>query len=196
MRRPPRGDVRRRLLTAALKLFSEQGYDGTSLEQVAAAAGFSKGAVYSNFASKDDLFLALMDAKVQARINQARDVLTAPHDPAESAQLVGRRLTAALTDDRDWQLLFLDYVGRAVRDPAVRVQFVAHRRRVRQLIAEAARDLLGGNEAALDANALATIILALSNGLAIERLTDPDAVPGDLLGRVLENLITPSEPVT
>jgi AcrR family transcriptional regulator len=205
MIRPRREDVRRRLLEAALAVFTERGYDRASLEQVAALAGFSKGAVYSNFTSKNELFLALMDQQVRARITHARDALQHPPQDASAGRLVGDRLTAALTEDPAWQLLFLDYVQRAVRDPGVREEFreefSRHRRHVRQLIADAIREFTSAPHAnakagsgptatssALDADALATTILALSNGLAIERFADPDGVPEQLLGHVLQIL--------
>jgi AcrR family transcriptional regulator len=195
MLRPPREDVRRRLLHAALTVFTERGYDGASLEHVAARAGFSKGAVYSNFASKDELFLALMDQQVRIRITAVREALQQPHEDAPTGQIVGDRLTAALVEDRAWQLLFLDYVQRAAREPSVREEFTHHRRQIRRLIADAIREHTSTPEptsdpvsASLDADALATTILALSNGLAIERIADPDLVPDQLLGRILQIL--------
>jgi len=172
-------------------VFTERGYDRASLEQVAALAGFSKGAVYSNFASKDELFLALMDQQVRARIAYARETLQHPQESGLAGKVVGDRLTAALIEDRDWQLLFLDYVQRAVRDPSVRAEFTRHRRHVREMIADAIREFAGASDAtsdSLDADELATTILALSNGLAIERFTDPAAVPEELLGRILQIL--------
>ena len=192
--RPRREDVRRRLLQAALEVFAERGYERSSLEQVAAAAGFTKGAVYSNFASKDELFLALMDQQVRTRVEHARDALQAVRGEAPDAHVVGDRLTAALTADRNWQLLFLDYVQRAVRDPSRRQQLQEHRRRVRQLIADTIREVdidpsePAGSAGTLGADAAATTLLALSNGLAIERYIDPDAVPDQLLGRILQLL--------
>ncbi|MGI8721019.1 MAG: TetR/AcrR family transcriptional regulator [Geodermatophilaceae bacterium] len=191
IRRPRREDVRHRLLVAALDVFSRHGYDRTSLEQVAASAGFSKGAVYSNFASKDELFLALMDQQVQVRIDHAREALARERESGPVGQVVGDRLTVALAEDREWQLLFLDYVQRAARAPAVREQFAAHRQHVRGIIANAFREIADPAEkgaSSLDVDQLATTVLALSNGLAIERLIDPDAVPGDLLGRILQIL--------
>ena len=62
VRRPGRAAVRRRLLDAALEVFAERGYASANLDQVAAAAGLTKGAIYSNFASKDDLFFAMSAA--------------------------------------------------------------------------------------------------------------------------------------
>lgn len=118
--------MRDRLLRAALELFTGRGYDQTSLDQVAGAAGFTKGAVYSNFTSKDELFLTLMDQQVGRRIASVREALQRSGGGADSARLVGDRLTRALDEDREWQLLFLDYVLRAARDPVVRKQFVAH----------------------------------------------------------------------
>ena len=195
MLRPRREDVRRRLLHAALAVFTERGYDGASLEHVAARAGFSKGAVYSNFASKDELFLALMDQQVRIRITAVREALQQPHEDAPTGQIVGDRLTVALVEDRAWQLLFLDYVQRAAREPSVREEFTHHRRQIRRLIADAIRDHTSTPEASwdavsvrLDADALATTILALSNGLAIERFADPDLMPDQLLGRILQTL--------
>jgi len=190
MTRPRRDEVRRRLLRAALAVFTEQGYERSSLDQVAAAAGFSKGAVYSNFASKDELFLALMDQQVRDRIDRVRAALDELAGEGVSAQLAGDRLTAALTDDRDWQLLFLDYVGRAVRDPRMRERLATHRRQLRQLIADTMQDYTTRQDthSGLDPDAQALTLLALSNGIAIERFIDPDTVPDALLGQILQLL--------
>ena len=187
VRRPRRGEVRERLLATALTVFTERGYDGSTLDQVAAAAGFSKGAVYSNFASKDELFLALMDRQVEDYVARIRDVLLETGDDS-SGRLTGDALTVMLSQDRDWQLLFLDYVGRAARDPRMREHLAAHRARVRELVAESVQNVLGDERNGLDAPSIAVTLLALSNGLAIERFIDPDAVSDSLLGDILNTL--------
>src|SRR5664279_3586021 len=74
-RRPKREVVRRRLLDAALEVFAEHGFDTANLDQVAAAAGLTKGAIYSNFTSKDDLFYAMMAEQVLARVESIRSFL-------------------------------------------------------------------------------------------------------------------------
>ena len=71
-RRPTRSEVRRRLLDAALEVFAEHGFDTANLDQVAAAAGLTKGAIYSNFAGKDDLFYAMMSEQVLALVGSIR----------------------------------------------------------------------------------------------------------------------------
>ena len=187
--RPRRADVRRRLLDAAVRVFASVGYEAASLDQVAAAAGFTKGAVYSNFASKDELFFALMEEYITGRIAAARAALRShPGGAASPAALaeVGRRLTEALTREREWQVLFLDYWRRAVRDEQVRSQFLSHRRALRESIAAAVE--LEAVPQGFTRDEVVTLILALSNGLAIERLTDPETVPDDLFGRLLSAL--------
>ena len=67
-RREKREEVRSKILAAAVDVFSQRGYEGASLDKVAEAAGFSKGAVYSNFAGKDELFFELVATRIDQRL--------------------------------------------------------------------------------------------------------------------------------
>ena len=203
-RRPGRATVRRRLLDAALEVFAERGFATATLDQVAEAAGLTKGAIYSNFASKDDLFFAMMKDQVPNRTEAVRTVLAAsPASTASSASTdgqqtlhdIGRLLTLAFTQEREWQLVFLDFWGRAVRDDDVRAQFVAHRRALRAAIADLVEQFLGRAPAQgeFTVDDIVTVVLALSNGLAIEQYADPGTVSADLFGRVLAQL-SPRQP--
>ncbi len=187
--RPSRLDVRTRLLEAALHVFSDRGFDAASMDDVAAAAGFTKGALYSNFTSKDELFLTMMDLQVTARIDVIRTVLTESdgNDIVHDTHKLGVLLQDLSLANERWQLLFLDYWARAVRDRAVRVPFRRHRRALRQAIGDALRSRLPAALATDDhaVDDLTTAILALSNGLAIERMIDRDAVNPALAGRLL-----------
>ncbi len=192
-RRPGRAAVRRRLLDAALQVFAERGYASTNLDQVAAAAGLTKGAIYSNFASKDDLFFAMMKEQALKRVEAVRAALkTSSGGPSgpQAVHDIGRLLTEAFTQQREWQLVFLDFWRRAVQDDAVRTQFVAHRRALRAAIAGRVEQVLGRAPAPgeLTVDDVVTVVLALSNGLAIEQYADPDVVSDDLFGRVLAQL--------
>ena len=186
--RPRRDEVRTGVLAAAATVFAQRGFAGATIDEIAAAAGFTKGAVYSNFASKDELFLALMDAEVSARVGR---VLADPPTNQQAAVAIGDRLAQFSTEQPDWQLLFLEFWLRAVREPAVREQFVAHRRALRASIAEAIREAFAGDQGtwAWSAEELTVLALALSNGLAIETLADPAGIPDGLLGRVLDRLV-------
>jgi AcrR family transcriptional regulator len=199
VRRPGRAAVRRRLLDAALQVFAERGYASANLDQVAAAAGLTKGAIYSNFASKDDLFFAMMHDQANRRVEAVRVALEAGEGAAggeQSLHDIGRLLTAAFTEQRSWQLVFLDFWRRAVQDDAVRAQFVAQRRALRAAIAGRVRQVLGRAPApgGLTVEDIVTVVLALSNGLAIELYTDPGAVSDGLFGRVLAQLSREARP--
>jgi hypothetical protein len=88
------------------------------------------------------------------------------------------------------QLLFVEFWQRAVRDPEVRGPFVEFRRALRTRIAAVVDEVLRSRSASSgwDADSLALVVIALANGLALEALPDPDAVPQDLVPRVLEVL--------
>ena len=188
--RPRRDEVRSRILVAAARVFAKRGFSVATIDEVAAAAGFTKGAVYSNFASKDELFLALMDAEVSARVALAQRVLAQAPTSRQAAAEIGDWLAQAAIDQPDWQLLFLEFWLRAIREPAVREQFVAHRRALRASIAEAIRQASASDQSTStwSADEQTVIVLALSNGLAIESLADPTGVPDGLFGRVLARL--------
>ena len=193
VRRPGRAAVRRRLLDAAVHVFAERGYAGANLDQVAAAAGLTKGAIYSNFAGKDDLFFAMMEDQVLRRVEAIRAALEASAGaPREQRTLhdIGRLLTEAFTQQREWRLVFLDFWRRAVQDDDARAQFVAHRRALRAAIADSVEQVLGRapDLGGLTIDDIVTVVLALSNGLAIEQYADPDVVSPDLFGRVLAQL--------
>ena len=121
--------VRRRLLDAALEVFAERGFDTANLDQIAAAAGLSEGAIYSNFASKDDLFYAMMAEQVSVRMESVRTALSiAAAGASQPSNLrdIGGLLTEAFVDKREWRLAFLDFWRRAVRDDDIRERFIAH----------------------------------------------------------------------
>jgi len=184
--------VRARILASAAAVFARQGFAGATIDDVAAAAGFTKGAVYSNFTNKDELFLALMDAQVQARVDLVAGVLTDVqlHGTALSSQTlrtIGDQLARATSAEPDWHLLFLEFWQRAMREPVVREQFIAHRRALRAAIAEVARGALPAGAEWLPDEA-AVLVLALSNGLAIETLADSADIAPELFGRVLAAL--------
>ena len=188
--RPRRDEVRSRILAAAATVFAQRGFSVATIDEVAAAAGFTKGAVYSNFASKDELFLALLDAEVGVRVEAARSVLAHASTSQQAATEIGDRLAQASIDQPEWQMLFLEFWLRAIREPAVREQFVAHRRALRASIAEAIRQASAGDPdtPAWSAEEQTVIVLALSNGLAIETLADPTGIPDGLFGRILARL--------
>lgn len=191
-RRPTRDEVRRAVLDAAAQVFARRGIDGASVDDVAAAAGFTKGAVYSNFGSKEGLVAALVEDRTSAYLDLGLEAVDrAGATLVERARLLGDRLTSASDEQRDWHLLFLELWQRAVRAEEVDGAFVDRRRELRGAVTRAieAHAEEAGGSLPMPADELATLLLALSNGLAIERLVAPAEVPDDLMGRVLALLV-------
>jgi AcrR family transcriptional regulator len=189
--RPPRAEVRRRVLAAATEVFLERGFRGASLEEIAAVAGFSKGAVYSNFEDKDALFLALLDEEFAWRLDQLRAAIEeAPDDPRAGAAIVGRRMTEALAAHQDLHVLFVEFRVHADRSPRTRRAFAERRWQIRETLAAAVAAYAerAGAELTMPADHLATALLAFTNGLALERLGQQDEVPDELYGEVIEQL--------
>jgi len=197
-RRIKRNEVRRRILEVAYSLFAERGYEGASLERVAEAAGFSKGAVYSNFANKDELFYELIAARIDERAEavraaSAKRAAGKREGAAMAARLAGEALRDMGAADPAWQMLFLEFWLRCVRNEELRAKFAERRRAMRAGIADlfeeeaAAAGVALGRARSMD---LATTVLALSNGLGIEGLIDPEAARPALLGELLARMVS------
>jgi AcrR family transcriptional regulator len=183
--------TRERLLGAARTVFAGRGFHGASVEEIAAEAGYSTGALYSNFDGKEALFLALLDREID---EHAREIEEAVHERtsiAERAQGGADRWMAMIEREPELQLLFMEFWAYAGRDPKVRRQVAASFARARQvltrLIADGARDF--ELELELPAEQLAVAIDAFADGIARQKMADPEAVPDELMGRVLALLL-------
>ena len=152
--------------------------------------------VYSNFAGKRELFLALFEEQVTRRAQIARTVLldTAHRPGAEVPSPVAAladRLGRLAAAEPNWQLLYIEFWLFAMRNPDAHRLLTAARRRLRQTIAELAEEVEQrfAWDSGISGTRWATIVLGLSNGLVLERLVDPEAVPDDLLATILDRLI-------
>ncbi|MEA2352169.1 MAG: hypothetical protein QOJ14_583, partial [Thermoleophilaceae bacterium] len=185
---------RQRLLDAALEVFSERGYYAATIEEIVEASGLSNGALYYNFRNKEDLFLALFEQRIEGRIEALERTLGPSGDSSEEAANRVRSAAAQsvreIDDPREWAM-FLEFVAHAGRTPAFQRKFRTRSRRLRRAFAvaaeRAAADL--GGELSVPAEEAALGIAALTHGLAVQRITDPDAVPDELLGRLIVYLL-------
>ncbi|KRF11459.1 hypothetical protein ASG90_17085 [Nocardioides sp. Soil797] len=195
-RRPTRDQVRRALLDAAAEVFARRGIDGASLDEVAAAAGFTKGALYSNFASKAALIDALAEDHISTYVDLGLAAVSDPDVPmTDQAKALGDRLTKALDERQDAQVLFLDLWARSVRQGEPDQAFLQRRRELHAFITRTLEEHAerAGTQLPLSAEAVATVLMALANGLAIERRVAPQQVPDDLFGQVLAMLVRPAD---
>src|SRR5215472_6849557 len=171
------------VLDAARQVFLARGYHNATLEQIADEAGFSKGVVYSQFASKADLFLALLDARIAER--------------AEENARLAESLPAGDQLTRGWQLLVIEFRVHAARDAELSRRYAAaHARTVEALAGVlAAISARSGQEPAMGLRQLAELMLALSVGVTLEQAARPDALGGreaaEQVARVLQPLVRP-----
>jgi AcrR family transcriptional regulator len=162
------------LLEAALDLFAEQGYGSTSIPEICARAGLTKGAFYSNFASKDDLFLTLLDTNWQRQAARIRSAL-----PSElEAEGVGEATPLARqVADRRWTLISTEFSLHAIRHPEVAVALAGHEATVRAELAELIGKWLteNGRRATVGLDVLARMVVAGVEGCHVQALTDEAA---------------------
>jgi AcrR family transcriptional regulator len=184
-----RGLTRSHLLAAAAQVFARQGFHGASIDDVAAAAGFTKGAVYSNFKNKEDLFLALMDERAEAQIAAVQSGLAeaASLPPDERSDLFRRLTEDSIWGDPDWQLLFLEFSLYAARNPPARRRLSERYHRDLARLVPLIRTELGRMDAELPlpVEDLAAVFLALFNGIGLKHATDPDNADDSLLESAL-----------
>ncbi|WP_236791588.1 TetR/AcrR family transcriptional regulator [Amycolatopsis sp. GM8] len=185
--RPTRAETRRRILDAAFTVFGERGIAAAALTDVAAAAGLTKGAVYSSFASKDELVLALMEEHAAHRLEASLARFAEAGDGEQALANVAAVLMHEMRADAVWHRLLAEFFALAHHDPKRRDALRRRRRAVRETIARALDRLAEGLDIQfpLPSTELAVILLALSNGLAVESGIDEEAVPDGLLGTVL-----------
>jgi len=177
-------NTRRELLAAAERRFFATGYHGTTLDDIADEAGYTKGAVYSTFKSKAGLFLALFDEVVERRLDELRGLFADNEAPEDKLAALGRQPVEE--SNAKFLLLSIEFWILASREPALLEEFADRYRQLRASIAEFAPE-----ESALAPESWAIVTLGLSNGLALERLIDPAGVPGDLMGAVQRQLVQP-----
>jgi AcrR family transcriptional regulator len=179
--------TRQHLIEAAAAVFAREGFYGASLDEVAAAAGFTKGAVYSNFKNKEDLFVAVLEDRMATQIASIQRLLDEDSRPPDEQLPEILNLISTSEFQPDWTVLFLEFALYAARNPAAREQIAAqlHRSRdaVERMVAiEYARRGVGP---AIAPRSMATIALALFAGLDLHRLLDPEEVTTETLDEVL-----------
>ena len=178
VRRVTRRRVRTRanLLDAAFAVFAAKGFGRVSIEEVCEAAGYSRGAFYSNFASLDELFFALYGQRADLIAEQVSGAL-ALDGPDLDVPAAVDRVTDVLLLDLDWLLVKTDFLVHAARDPEVAETLLGHRARLRAAIAERLARARGHTElpAVLgDADGAAYAVVAAYDGVTTQLLLDKD----------------------
>jgi AcrR family transcriptional regulator len=188
--RPTRDDTCEKLFEAAARVFEEQGIGGASIEAIAAAAGFTRGAFYSNFKSKDELIIAMLEDHVAQSIRRNLDLLD-KHKNLEDF------IDALKTIDRSHQdplarspLLHMEMILFVARAEKRRPDLAKRLRARRKLIVDIVETTLknNGKNESLSPTWTGAIVLALEDGFRLHRLIDPETTPADSFLRAISDL--------
>ncbi|MFD5650358.1 TetR/AcrR family transcriptional regulator [Streptomyces sp. NPDC127039] len=185
--------TRANLLDAAFAVFAAKGFGRVSIEEVCEAAGYSRGAFYSNFGSLDELFFALYEQRADLIAEQVTTALAAD-GPGLDVPAAVERVTEVLLLDRDWLLVKTDFLVHAARDPEVARTLLEHRARLRRAIAgrlARARGHTAPPAVPGDAEEAAHAVVAAYDGVTVQLLLDRDVAGARVwLGQLLTALLT------
>jgi AcrR family transcriptional regulator len=197
--RPTRAErqarTRSQLIDAAARVFARRGFQAASVEEIAEEAGYSHGAVYSNFEGKADLFLEVFEDYMAERVRELAETQAALADDASlevRARALADQWMDRLARDRESFALHMEFLAHAGRDPQLAQRFGIRSAVMREAVAsyighyQQEADL----EPAMPTDDLALVLRALGIGLAIESLVSPEAVRHDLYGDFVELLVS------
>ena len=199
MRRPPREEVRRRLLDAGASVFAERGLEGASVEEIAETAGFSRGALYSNFQDKYELFLALANREDRRIVGEIAALAAEQSSPAGFFDALRRRGVRQKPEARQWGILSMELWLYAMRTPEVRTLLAERQATLRTMFGAAIEAEFGsrGWSVPLPADQVGAVVLALDEGLMLQEQLDPDALPPsffiDVLAALSQSMIRPPD---
>jgi AcrR family transcriptional regulator len=187
-----RQQTRARLLDAAGQVFARRGFHAATIDEVAEAAGYTKGAVYSNFATKDALVLALLDQRVAAQLEQV-ETLDAIESSEELVAAMGGRTEQEFAAARDFGLLMVEFSLYAMRNPAAQAELAKRYRQLRGRLAEliAKRHARHQSSPPMPPEHLAALALATDAGLFLQYSAEPGALPWELHADAMLRLLDP-----
>ena len=170
--------TRSRLLLAAEKIFARDGFEAARLEDIAGLAGYTRGAFYANFESKEDIFFALLERWVGQRISEVKVLIAQQESPAKLLRAL-REHYVQKTKDRRFALLSLEFKLFALRHPEAHARLRARQRRLRASSAELLRRIADVTGRRLPVSCLAAAVGfgAFSSGLSLEHSVDPSMIP-------------------
>ena len=168
------------VLDAARRVFLDRGYGGATVDAIAEEAGFSKGVVYSQFGSKADMFMALLERRITERAAQ-NERIAAGKPVAEAIRELLAAANRDVVSERGWAQLLVEFRAHAARDSVLNRRYGdAHRRTVAHLAALVARlHERAGMSPVAPPQSIAEFVLAMGTGITLERAANPAALPAD-----------------
>jgi AcrR family transcriptional regulator len=175
-RREKQQHTRSSLLRAATKLFCSSGLEGASVDEVSQAAGYTKGAFYANFKSKEELFLVMLDERFARELERIDRALAGSEEPH-----AGARAAAAdfihFAGDEDWPRLYFQFVAHAARDDEFRQELATRQQAMREKLAETFARWKQGvgvdDHPALPLQDITAMMYCMADGFLVDRMIEP-----------------------
>jgi AcrR family transcriptional regulator len=181
-------EARDELLAAALRVFADRGYRQAGVDEIAAAAGYSKGALYWHFSGKEDLLQALLEERIDAPMREMVALLESAPPERDMSVEASREFARQFEKRRDAVLLEREYWSLAIRDPELRKRYAARQTELRGALTralEARARHLGTPDLPMPAEDVARIVMSIIGGLSVDELIEPGSVRPELLGETL-----------
>lgn len=181
-------EARDELLSAALRVFARRGYRAAGVEEIAAEAGYSKGALYWHFSDKAELLNTLLEERVHAPMREKMALLASAPPEQDMSVEASRTFGSQVEQQREALLLEREYWSLAIRDPELRSLYAERQADLRRELAaamEARARHLGTPEIGMPAEDAARIVMGIIAGLTVDELIEPGSVRPELLGEAL-----------
>jgi len=181
-------ETRAKLLASAKDLFVKKGFGGTSVEEIAEAAGFTRGAFYSNFEDKDDIFLALLDRDLRIRIGELTEIFNEAVSLDDAFTAIIR--SNEKRDVGSTTILHTEFWLYAARNPKVRRKLAERQRTERKAFERAieAQFAAVGLDIPFDVHDAALVLISIDIGAPRLNLIDPEDVPNDFFFKAVLQL--------
>lgn len=180
------------LMHAASKVCAKRGLERASIDEVAEEAGFTKGAFYANFRSKEELFLAMLDERFAEQLDKLDTRMEEEGELADQAREAATDFAHFLSDDPEWVRLYFQFAAHAARDEDFRAELVTRNRALQARFAEIFRrrgERLP-HPAPVEPDVLARMADVIADGFAVHQLLDPEHFPDELHGQMWEVFVT------
>jgi AcrR family transcriptional regulator len=194
-RKESQARTRRLLLEVAAEEFLRRGYSATSLERIAETAGFSKGAVYGSFASKEEMCLAVLESHYVGQLEVFIGEFMGGGGTIDDRLAVIERWWDLILADEAWQLLAIEFAAQARHNPAVQHRLAQHQRLVRAAVTGLLQQQISqlGLTPILPPDELAMAFIAVVGGISVQRLIDPE-IPASVLTNAVKALLLGRNP--
>ena len=178
-RKEKQAQTRSALLRSAAKLICRKGITEASVDDISTDAGYTKGAFYANFKSKEEMFLVMLDQAYAEELARLESSLPG-EEPVEEVRASAEDFIRFVRADPEWPRLYFEFVVYAARNPGFREELATRNRAMRERIAEVIRNWTAdfAGEPPFPYEDIATMIFCIADGFLIQQLVEPDVDDG------------------